>query len=196
MTRWVALAAAPIAVTVVALRRELLSLYGPGFRDGAAALSVLALGHLVNATFGLSGWILTVSGRSRIVLVNNIVAAVVNVIMGLTLIPRFGLVGTALAALGSVTLLNLLVLVEVWHIHGVHPFNLSVPKPFLAAAVALAVELAIAGNVNPVALRIPLVIVAGLATYVLTFVALGLAQEDRRMLAGFAKRLRAWFGPR
>jgi predicted membrane-bound dolichyl-phosphate-mannose-protein mannosyltransferase len=71
-----------------------------------------------------------------------------------------------------------------------------VPKPFLAAAVALAVELAIAGNVNPVALRIPLVIVAGLATYVLTFVALGLAQEDRRMLAGFAKRLRAWFGPR
>jgi len=138
MTRWVAFAAAPIAVTVVALRHELLSLYGPGFQEGAVALSVLALGHLVNATLGLSGWILTVSGRSRTVLFNNVVAAIANVIMGLTLIPRFGLVGTAFAALGSVTLLNLLVLVEVWRGQRVHPFNLSVPKPFLAAAVALA----------------------------------------------------------
>ena len=78
MTRWVASAAAPIAVTVLVLRRELLSLYGPGFQEGASALSLLALGHLVNSTLGLTGWILVTSGRSRLMLVNNLVVAVVN----------------------------------------------------------------------------------------------------------------------
>ena len=79
MTRWVATAAMPIAVTVVALRHELLSLYGPAFQAGAVAITVLAAAHLINATFGLTGYIMLVAGRSRLVLVNNVVVAVVNV---------------------------------------------------------------------------------------------------------------------
>src|SRR4029079_12971255 len=61
MSRWVATAAAPIGVTHVALGHALLSLYGPAFAAGASAIVVLAVSHLVNATFGLSGYILVVS---------------------------------------------------------------------------------------------------------------------------------------
>jgi O-antigen/teichoic acid export membrane protein len=187
ITRWVSLAAAPIAVTVVALRHDLLALYGPDFAEGAAALSLLAMGHLVNAMLGLTGWILTVSGRSRAILMNNIIAAAANVVMGVTLIPRFGLVGTAIAALGSVTLVNVLVVVEVWRWHGVHAFGLPVAKPLIAAAATLVVELAVARYVEPVAARVVLLVLAGLATYLTGLFALGLAPEDRRLLT----RLRA-----
>jgi O-antigen/teichoic acid export membrane protein len=196
MTRWVASAAAPIAVTVIVLRRELLSLYGPGFLEGGATLSVLAAGHLVNATLGLTGWILMVEGRSRMILMNNVVAAIVNVAMGLTLIPRFGLLGTAFAALGSALLLNLIVVAEVWFLHRVYPFNWSVLKPFSAAAVALGVELVVGRSLHVAAVRVPVVLVVGLAAYLLTFVALGLAPEDRRLLTSARNRARAWFGRR
>jgi O-antigen/teichoic acid export membrane protein len=193
MTRWVASAAAPIAATVIVLRRELLSLYGPAFLEGGATLSVLAAGHLVNATLGLSGWILMVQGRSRLILINNVVAAIVNVAMGLTLIPRFGLLGTAFSALGSVLLLNLLVLAEVWFLYRVHPFNWSMAKPFFAAAVALAIEHVVGRSLNLSIVRVPTVLVVGLVAYLLTVVALGLAPEDRRLLAGARDRVRHWF---
>ena len=191
ITRWVTLAAAPIAVTVVSLRRELLALYGTGFQEGITALSLLAMGHLVNAILGLSGWILTVSGRSRTILVNNIIAATANIIMGLTLIPRYGLVGTAIAALGSVTLVNLLVVVEVWRWQGVHPFSISIAKPLVAAAATLVAELTIGRFVHTVALRVVLVVLVGLGAYLTALVALGLATEDRRLLSRLRTRIRA-----
>jgi O-antigen/teichoic acid export membrane protein len=194
ITRWVALAAAPIAVTVVSLRHELLALYGPSFGEGVTALSILAVGHLVNAILGLSGWILTMGGRSRMILANNVVAAGTNIVMGLTLIPRFGLVGTAIAALGSVTLLNLIVVVEVWRWQRVHQFSLSVAKPLVAAAAMLAAEFAVSRLVGNVALRVVTVVLCGLVSYLAVLLALGLSPEDRRLLAGLRTRAAAWLG--
>jgi O-antigen/teichoic acid export membrane protein len=192
ITRWVTLAAAPIAVTVVALRRDLLALYGPDFHGGATALCLLAMGHLVNAILGLTGWILTVSGRSRAILATNIIAAAANIALGLTLIPRFGLVGTAIATLSSVTLVNALFVLEVWYWNRVHAFGLPVAKPLIAAAATLVVELAVARLVGPVAARVVLLVLAGLATYLGALFALGLAPEERRLLA----KLRAKFAGR
>jgi O-antigen/teichoic acid export membrane protein len=194
ITRWVTLAAAPIAVTVVSLRHELLALYGTGFEQGAVALSILAMGHLVNAILGLSGWILTVSGRSRAILVNNIIAATANIIMGVTLIPRFGLVGTAIAALGSVTLMNLLVAVEVWRWQRVHPFGIAIAKPLVAASAALVAELAIDSLIENTAVRVILLVLVGAAAYVAALAALGLAAEERRMVTKARARLGAWLG--
>jgi O-antigen/teichoic acid export membrane protein len=190
ITRWVSLAAAPIAVTVVALRRDLLSLYGPAFQEGATALTLLALGHLVNAMLGLSGWILTVSGRSRTILVNNVIAATANIIMGLTLIPRFGLVGTAVAALGSVALMNLLMAVEVWHLQRVHAFSLAIVKPLVAASATLLAESAVVHVVHVTALRVLAAVLLGLVTYLAMLFALGLAPEDRRLVDKLRTRFR------
>jgi O-antigen/teichoic acid export membrane protein len=194
MTRWVATAAAPIAVTVVALRHELLALYGPSFQAGAVAITVLVAGHLLNATLGLTGYIILVAGGSRLVLINNVVAAVVNVTLGLILIPHLGMVGTAIASLVSVATLQGAYVVQVRLAHGVLPISWSTLKPFAAAAVMLAVESLVAGQVARPAARIPLAIVAGLASYLGALAALGLAPEDRRLLARVSARVRRWLG--
>ena len=146
--------------------------------------------HLVNAMLGLSGWILTVSGRSRTILANNIVAATANIIMGLTLIPRFGLVGTAIAALGSVALMNLLMAVEVWYIQRVHAFSIAIAKPLVAAAVTLLAESVIVHIVHVTALRVLAAVLLGLMTYGVMLFALSLAPEDRRLVGKLRARLR------
>src|SRR6185369_12804688 len=140
------------------------------------------LGHLVNATLGLCGWILVAAGRSRALLVNNAVAATANVAMGLSLIPRFGLGGTAVAALGSVTLFQVMTMVEVRVLYGIFPFDRSTIKPFLAGALAFAAEQLVAHQVTPAAARILLVIAAGLASYLGAMIALGLAPEEKHLL--------------
>jgi O-antigen/teichoic acid export membrane protein len=194
MTRWVATAAVPIAVTVVVLRHELLALYGPAFGIGAGAMTVLVVNHLVNATMGLMGYILLVSGRSRLIMVNNVVATLTNLALALLLIPRFGMMGAAIAVLSSVVLSGLLVLVELRIIHGIYPFALPTMKPFVAGAIALAVDLALAGHIDRVALRVPLVIVAGLVSYLGVLVGLGLAPEERRLAEGVWARVRRAVG--
>jgi len=194
MNRWVVSIAAPIALTVVVMRHELLALYGPGFREGATALAVLALAHTVNVSFGLSGWVLVGGGKSRTLLQNNLVVALVNVGLGLALIPRYGLVGTAFAQLGSIVLLHLLVFVEVALEFGATPFDRTILKPLAALGAAALVELAVERTVTPLGLRIPLVVAGGLAAYLTALVALGLAPEERRLMAAAGARLRGRAG--
>ena len=190
MSRWVATAALPITVTVIALRRDLLSLYGPEFRTAAAAMTILAMSHLINATLGLMGYILVVGGRSRLVLVNNVVATLANVALALVLIPRYGMVGAASAMLGSLTLSAVMQLVELRLLYGMSPLSRATLKPVVAGAVALGVELAIGSHVGPMGARIPLVIAGGLASYLGVLVALGLAPEEKRLASGVWGRLR------
>jgi len=189
MSRWVATAALPITVTVIALRHELLSLYGPAFVAAVTAMTVLTVSHLMNATMGLMGYILVVGGRSRLVLANNVVATLVNIAIALILIPRYAMVGAAIAVLSSVTLSGLLVLVQVRMIYGIYPFSPATLKPVAAGAVALGVELMIGRNVGPIGLRIPLVIVGGLVAYLGMLLGLGLAPEEKRLASSIRARL-------
>jgi O-antigen/teichoic acid export membrane protein len=191
MNRWVFTVATPIALTVAVLRRDLLALYGPAFQEGATAVCILAVSHWINVSLGLVGWILVTGGRSRSLLVNNVLSASLNIGLGIALIPRFGLVGTAFAALGGSALGNVMMAVEVRMGFGIYPFDRTILKPLVAAAAALAVELALARQIAHVGLRVPLVIVAGLVVYGATLLALGLAPEERRLAGGAWARLRA-----
>lgn len=194
MTRWVATAATPIAATVLALREELLSLYGRTFRDGATAMAILAMGHVVNATLGLVGYVLVVGGRSRLLLVNNVVAAAANVGLALVLIPRFGLVGAATAALAGVIVLSVSMLAEVRIIYGVSPFTVPFAKPFVAAAVTLGVQLVVRNQIDSIGARSAAVVATALITYPGMLLALGLTPEDRRLLQRVKSRLNRWLG--
>ena len=73
MNRWVVSVAAPIALTVVVLRRDLLALYGPGFQEGAAA--VWPSWRPATWSTSASGWwggSWCGGGSSRSLLINNV----------------------------------------------------------------------------------------------------------------------------
>jgi O-antigen/teichoic acid export membrane protein len=87
---------------------------------------------LLPATMSLSlGKVMTsyVAGRGRagLVSVANVVALVVNVVLNLILIPRFGIVGASLASLGSYTALTAITLVIASKLSGASPLSLVVP---------------------------------------------------------------------
>jgi O-antigen/teichoic acid export membrane protein len=188
-TRWVITVAAPIAVTALTLRRELLGvLYGTAYVDGASAMVALALTHFVNASLGLVGWVLMVAGRSRLGLFNNFLAAAFNVPAAYFLTLRFGLAGAAAATLTTSTLLQALMVIEVAVLHRVHPFSVSMLKPLIAAGVALAVEWAVRGAIATPGLRLLAAIVAGAISYALVLWALRLPEEERRLVQRVLRR--------
>lgn len=182
VTRWVALASAPIAVTLVALGPDLLGGFGGAYRVGAAALALLVLGHMINGIVGSTPAVLTMSGRSRQFMWNNLGAVVLNVSLNLTLIPRFGLVGAAASACLSVAALQGALAIQVWMIERVHPFSWQLLKPLVAAAVVLAYQLLLRLTPLPVAPRIALMVVGGAAIYLAVYLLLRPAAEERQLL--------------
>jgi O-antigen/teichoic acid export membrane protein len=96
-SRLVLFAAIPFGSLFIVGGPTVLALYGPGFVSGGRALAWLAIGHVINASFGLTGWVHMASGRTRLVLINNVVMLAVGLALCLGLIPRFGVEGAALA---------------------------------------------------------------------------------------------------
>jgi len=189
-TRWVITACTPIAVTVIVLRAEILGLYGATFVAGTGPLIVLAITNLIVGGLGLTPYALAMGGRSRLFLINNLCAAAVNILLGLVLIPRMGLMGAAIAVLVSTGGFQVALTIETWMLERVHPFTMSLLKPAAAALVAFAVEYALRAGLHAGPARVTLVIAAGAVSYLAALLLLGLAPEERDVVRKLVGRLR------
>ena len=98
--RRVMLATLPLAIVLIALASPLLTwLYGQEYAEGATALRILAIAQLVIVAGGPLGTVLDMSGFERVNLFSMTVAVVINGVLNLVLIPRFGITGAAASTL-------------------------------------------------------------------------------------------------
>lgn len=190
MTRWVMLLTFPIIIFFVAFRVEILALFGKEFAAGTSAFLLLNLGYFTNGVLGLTGWVVAMSGRSRLVLLNNLIASGANVALCLVLAPRFGLIGAAIAASSGLVLIQLLQIGEVAVLHRTHAFSWSTLRAFLAGAITMACAIWAAPQLpGPVVLRMAYGLVALLVLYGALVFASGLTEEDKRVFASVRRRI-------
>jgi len=189
-TRWVIALAAPIAVTLIVLRVEVLGLYGPGFSAGAPALIILAGAHLVNGCLGLTPYVIAMSGRSRLFFLDNLGAALLNLGLGVFLVPRLGIIGAAIAAFASMAGVQLALTIQSWVLERIHPFAPAQLKPLAAGAVTAVAEWFVHATLAPGPARVVVVIAAGLIVYFTVLLALGLPAEERQFIGRVWGRLR------
>jgi O-antigen/teichoic acid export membrane protein len=191
VTRWVITAALPIALTVTVLRAELLlKFYGRDYAAGASALLVLALSHLANASLGLTGWMLVAGGKSRFVLLNNVLGVIFNIGAGILLTSRYGITGTAIAVLGTALVVQGSAVIEVALWQRISPFGAALWKPLVSAAIAVGVELVVSRVTPAGGARIAAVIAVGVVAYFVPLVLLGLPPEEHQMYQRLRTRLR------
>ena len=106
---WVSVLSFPIfAATFCFARPVTLFLYGPRYEQSAAVLMILAVGYYFNAALGMNGLTLKVLGKLRYLVITNVVIALVNIGACLLLIPRYGVIGAAIATSGTMILHNLI----------------------------------------------------------------------------------------
>lgn len=141
MSRLVLLCAVPLAGLFIVGGRSLLALHGPDFVRGARTVAILTFGHVVNASFGLAGWVLLASGRSKTVLANNLVALAVNIGLCLLLVPRFGIEGAAAAATLAVIALHAAQSIEAWIIARAHPLSAGFARLWALGTLVIGAEI-------------------------------------------------------
>ncbi len=131
-TTWLMVMSWPIYLTMAIFAPVLVLVFGASFTTGGPVLVILSLAMLVSMACGPVDVVLLMGGRSWWSAANTIVALILNVVLNLALIPRFGITGSAVAWFVSILVRNILPLIQVSRFLGLTPFG----PGFKAAALA------------------------------------------------------------
>ncbi len=93
-TLWPSLA---LAAVLLGLGKFILSMFGPAFPAAWPVMFALVAGHLTRALAGPAESLLMVSGRQVYTATITGLTAALNIVLNISLIPRYGLVGAGLA---------------------------------------------------------------------------------------------------
>lgn len=107
-TRLMVLFSTPIVLVILCFPRYIMTLFGPGFADGAPMLFVFALGQYVNVLTGSVTLLLMMSGHERDMRNLQIFIGIFCIILNLILVRTNGAFGAALATAISIAVQNLI----------------------------------------------------------------------------------------
>lgn len=116
--------------------KNLLLLMGKEYQSGSTVLSVICLGQVIRSLVGHAGPILTMVGKSMLNMTTMMITLVSVVGLNFLLIPRYGIMGAAVANLCGVVIACTLELIFLYTLLKIHPFRLDFIKPLLAALSA------------------------------------------------------------
>lgn len=128
----------PIALILILFGDLFLKLFGQAFVRGETALAIMCVGQLINAVAGSVGLVLIMTGHERDTAKGIGISAVLNVILNVILIPRWGMEGAAIATASSLITWNFLLAAWAYKRLGIHSTalgeisfsrkNMKVPK--------------------------------------------------------------------
>lgn len=190
VTRWIVSLNLVILLLLILFSRQIMGMFGTGYVSGWPVLVTLSSVHLIGYSIGgaLVGYVLQMSGKQDIELINAVVMLAVNVAMNLWLIPRYGMLGAAMATGVSFAVINVARILEVYGLLRMHPFDTNYYKPFVAAFVVLLLSLLLStlDTLGPhwIVSMVALSVVYGVVLY-----RLGLEQEDQVIWAAIRRRI-------
>jgi O-antigen/teichoic acid export membrane protein len=126
VARLVFLCSVPAALFMFLFGPFVLGLFGATFVAGESVLGLLILAHLPAAFAGSAGLILSMTGHQNRAVAPVVASSVSNVALNLLLIPRYGMLGAAVATLASSLVWRTLLAYHVVRATGIDPTPLGV----------------------------------------------------------------------
>ena len=114
-TKMIIVFSAPVLILFLISPGWVMGLFGPQFINGASILIILCMGQLVSTVTGPVSTLLMMTGNERLERNSIAVSLAFNAIMGVTLIPFYGVVGAAIATAAGVVVKNILSSYLVWY---------------------------------------------------------------------------------
>jgi O-antigen/teichoic acid export membrane protein len=191
-TNWIVRLSLPAFVMMLVFPADLLRIFGASYAEGAKVTIILAIGQLVAAGTGPCGTALSMAGKVRLNMIDNIGALFLNVGLNLWWIPAHGITGAALAWCVSLIAINVAKYLQLYWLIAVSPFGTRTVKSFVAAASSAAAAVLVRVAVGPIAAEMVLGAIVVVAVYGAVCVALGLADDERQVVQMLVpKRMRS-----
>ncbi len=193
VTKWILMVDGVVCLSMIFFAKDILErIFGAEYIVGASALMVLSLGFFLHFVMIPSTNVLFALHKTKLVFVNNLIAALMNFFLNLLLIPEYGILGAGIATACSLTLMGLLMLIEAAYFTSVIPINrklVNVLVALLLSAVGMwyASKLFILSNVW----MLGIVVWVSILFYVgLLFVTRSFDEGDRLIMKSILTKLR------
>lgn len=134
--RWQLILTLPFAIVMIAYPREVMSLFGADFQASGLVLIIVILAQCAYVATGPSGIVLQMTGHHDLELANGFIAFLINLVLGLILIPQYGLIGASISTALSLALLQVFRLIEVYYFLRFFPFDMAFLKGIVAGLVS------------------------------------------------------------
>jgi len=135
LTRWIVSLTIPITLWLIIFSEDILTIFGKEYILAKYTLIFLAIGQFVNAAVGSNGLILAMTKYQKFEMINGLTVAGLNIFLNILLIPRFGVVGSAIGGMVAISTVNILKSFEVYWILKMSPYNMRYIKPALALVI-------------------------------------------------------------
>jgi O-antigen/teichoic acid export membrane protein len=189
-SRWMLFMTLPVFTFLLVARDPLMMIFGKGFTtSGPDVLAVLLMGAFFASLVGVAADLLIMSGNQYRELGCLIGALTLNVSLSLLLIPKFGVMGAAVATAVSSIAADTGRIIIVAARYGMHPFSRKFWPPIAMAFAVFAGDLILRWliPIHPT-LRALLAVFAVVAV-VVGIMARGLAPADRELFSMLRQRL-------
>jgi O-antigen/teichoic acid export membrane protein len=138
VTKWVLLFNLFLMPLFLLFPEQILGLlFGKEYTASAIPMIILSGGYFISYFLFTSVYLLMTMKRTNLILINSIIIVAINILLNLFLIPKYGLIGAALATSISFIIMALLVLAEINYIIKIVPFNWKYPKIGFAFIISL-----------------------------------------------------------
>jgi O-antigen/teichoic acid export membrane protein len=112
-------------------------LFGEQYIFASSVLQILAVGGFISSLVFLSTDLISMVGKSKIILINIICASILNILLNIILIPKFGLNGAAISTSITTILLSISLFIEVKYYVRLIPLRKKIFKIFAISLIPL-----------------------------------------------------------
>ncbi len=186
--KWIYVVNLPLFLFMAAFPEAVINiLFGSEYLTAADILRILAVGGLLASFNTLLTNLLSMQGKSRIILINTIGISVLDLILNIILVPNYGLYGAAGSTTFSLALLGLIMLFQVRNSTGILPFRRKMWRVTLAAVIPALGLIVIKNLFVPSLIVLALAGIAFLSIYAFFIFAFGSLDPYDKDILNYAK---------
>ena len=149
VSKWIFIINLPLLILIVLFPGAFINLlFGNEYLLAVNSLRFLAIGMFFSSIFEVSNRLISMTGRSKIIMVDISIMVLVNALLNYLFIPRYGINGAAFATMISLILLNVLFLIQAKYYMSIVPVRRKMLNIFLLSLIPAFILLYLKYKIN------------------------------------------------
>ncbi len=189
--KWLFFINLPILILLIMFPEWFLTLlFGQEYTVAARATQILSLGVIFLSFSGVSTRLIAMAGKSKKLLWNTLVVALINVALNIFLIPKYGINGAAISTTICFILTSVIVTIQAYKETGIIPIRRKNINLVFATVISLLILIPFKKYINSI-LSFILVCILFMALYFLiVLLCKGFDKNDTMIFKSFMKKLK------
>jgi len=134
--KWILIVNIPVFLILIIFPGAIINIFfGADYLLAGNALRFLAIGFFFYSMSIISHNLISMMGKTKIILFNILFASILNLILNIILVPRFGITGAALSTTATYILLSLIFFIQVKYYVSIIPLKRKMLRILLSAII-------------------------------------------------------------